>query len=199
VEKPTRSELATRKPWTSYCGESQLSKFKLAWQRFRSHFWLALFFDALVILSIFLSVHAWQTRDLPVNEPAPETLLAQLDGAGIRSVVKEGEPGIVYFFAPWCFYCRSSIGNLDELVEEGRVSWGTVVALDYGDASEVQDFIEQTGISLPVLMGTGKTAVDWGIRGFPTYFVVDADGRISSRSVGYSTKAGMMFRNWKSR
>jgi len=190
--------LATRELWTSYCGENRLSKIKLAWQRFRSRFWLALIFDALVILSVIFFVHAWQTRYLPVDEPVPETLLTQLDGAGISSVVKPGESGIVYFFAPWCFYCRSSIGNLDELVEDGQVAWGTAVALDYGDTGEVQAFVEQTGISLPVLMGTGKTAMDWGIRGFPTYFVVDADGRISSRSVGYSTKAGMMFRNWKS-
>ena len=71
-----------------------------------------------------------------------------------------------------------------------------MIALDYGDVNEVQAFIEKTGVTLPVLMGTGQTAVDWGIRGFPTYFVIDAQGRISSRSVGYSTEVGMMVRNW---
>jgi thiol-disulfide isomerase/thioredoxin len=173
-----------------------VSQFKAAWQRFRSHFWLSLAFDAFLIMSVFLAVHAWQTRDLPVNEPVPETVLALLDGSGISSAVSQGETGIVYFFAPWCFYCRSSIGNLDELVAEGRVAWGTVVALDYSDADEVQVFIEKTGVSLPVLLGTRMTAADWGIRGFPTYFVIDARGQISSRSVGYSTGVGMRFRNW---
>ena len=46
--------------------------------------------------------------------------------------VSEGEAGIVYFFAPWCFYCRTSIGNLDDLVADGNVAWATAVALDYG-------------------------------------------------------------------
>ena len=176
-----------------------MSRFKLAWQRFRSHFWLALVFDALVIMSIFLSVHAWQTRNLPVNELAPQTLLARLDGSEILSAVQPGESGIVYFFAPWCFYCRSSIGNLDELVEQGDVAWGIAVALDYDDAGKIQVFVEQTGITLPVLMGTRQTAVDWGIRGFPTYFVIDDQGQISSRSVGYSTGLGMMVRSWMAR
>jgi len=171
-----------------------LSKFKLAWQRFRSHFWIALAFDALVIVSIFLSIHAWQTRDLPVDEPVPESLLAQLDGSGVRSVLKPGKAGIVYFFAPWCFYCRHSIGNLDELVEEDRIAWATVVALDYGDANEVQAFVNETGISLPVLMGTRLTANEWGVRAFPTYFVIDEQGQIHSRSVGYSSWLGMWFR-----
>jgi hypothetical protein len=34
------------------------------------------------------------------------------------------------------------------------------------------------------------------VRAFPTYYVIDADGRISSRSVGYSTGFGMLMRNW---
>jgi len=49
-----------------------VSRLKAAWQRFRSHFWLSLAFDAFVIMSVFLAVHAWQTRNLPVNEPVPE-------------------------------------------------------------------------------------------------------------------------------
>jgi len=176
-----------------------LSQIKAAWQRFRSHFWLTLVFDVFVILSVFIAVHAWQTRKLPINEPVPQTMLALLEGSGIHSAVSPGEAGIVYFFAPWCIYCRGSIGNLDKLVAEGRVAWGTAVALDYGDAGEVQAFITQTGISLPVLMGTRQTGADWGVRAFPTYFVIDAQGKISSRSVGYSTGFGMMVRNWLAR
>jgi len=166
------------------------------WQRFRSRFWLSLAFDVIVLLTIFLLINTWQTRDLPVDEPAPETILALLDGSGLQSAVIPGEAGIVYFFAPWCFYCRSSIDNLQDLIREGYVNWGTVVALDYGDAGEVQTFIDETGVSLPVLMGNAGTARDWHIRAFPTYYVIDAEGRISSRSVGYSTGLGMLIRNW---
>lgn len=171
-------------------------RFKAAWQRLRSHFWWSLSLDVLVILGVFVAVHAWQTRNLPVDQPVPETVLALLDGSGIQSAVASGETGIVYFFAPWCVYCRGSIGNLDDLVGEGRVAWGTVIALDYSDAGEVQEFIEQTGITLPVLMGTRHTAADWGVRGFPTYFVIDSQGHIASRSVGYSTELGLKVRNW---
>ena len=31
---------------------------------------------------------------------------------------------------------------------------------------------------------TGKTAADWGIKIYPTTYLVDADGRIRYRSVG---------------
>ena len=169
------------------------------WQKFRKHFWLSLAFDVVLISAVFFAVHSWQTRNLPVDEPAPETILALLDGSGIHPAVITGEAGIVYFFAPWCFYCRTSIDNLDELVAEGKVAWATVVALDYQDAAEVQEFIDETGVSLPVLMGNPAIASDWSVRAFPTYYVIDADGRITSRAVGYSTRAGMWFRHWRAR
>jgi peroxiredoxin len=170
--------------------------FKQAWQRFRKRFWWSLGFDAALILVVFFAIHSWQTRNLPVDEPAPETVLALLDGSGIQSAVAAGQTGVVYFFAPWCFYCRSSIGNLDDLVADGRVSWATAVALDYSDANEVQEFIDKTGITLPVLMGNTGTTSDWSVSAFPTYYVIGADGNISSRSVGYSTKFGMLIRHW---
>jgi thiol-disulfide isomerase/thioredoxin len=172
------------------------ARFIEAWKRFRSRFWLSLLLDVFLIGMVFFAIHSWQTRNLPINEAVPPTVLALLDGSGIQSANRPGEAGIVYFFAPWCFYCRSSIGNLQDLVADGRVNWGTVVALDYGGADEVQAFIDETGVTLPVLMGTAQTAADWRIRGYPTYYVIDARGEIHSRSVGYSTLAGMWFRNW---
>jgi len=91
---------------------------KQTWTKLRSNYWLALLFDIALIAVVFFAIHAWQTRDLPIDELAPETILALLDGSGISSAVTEGETGIVYFFAPWCFYCRHSIGNLDDLAAE---------------------------------------------------------------------------------
>jgi thiol-disulfide isomerase/thioredoxin len=172
------------------------STLKENWRRLRSRFWASLAFDVAVLIAVFAAVHAWQTRDLPDDEAAPVTKLAVLDEGGSRSAVIPGQPGIVYFFAPWCGVCRASIDNLDDLVAGGQVAWGTVVALDYADAAEVRDFIERTGVSLPVLMGDSRTALDWSVRAFPTYYVIDADGRIDSRSVGYSTWLGMRVRSW---
>jgi hypothetical protein len=60
----------------------------------------------------------------------------------------------------------------------------------------VREFIDETGVDLPVLLGSQKTTRDWQIRGFPTYFVIDGDGKIVSRSVGYSTKIGLQTRVW---
>ena len=170
-----------------------------AWKKFRQRRWLSLAFDVAVLLVIFFGVHAWQTRNLPVDQPAPVTLLTELGSGKRQDAVRPGEVGVVYFFAPWCRVCRASIDNLGHLVDSDRIGWGTVVALDYADSREVQQFVDGVGVSLPVLLGDSRTAADWSVRAFPTYYVIDAAGNISSRSVGYSTWLGMWVRGWLAR
>jgi thiol-disulfide isomerase/thioredoxin len=171
-----------------------ISTLREGWRRLRQRFWLSLLVDAAAILLVFFAIHAWQTRDLPVDRPAPLTELRLLEEVRHQAAVVPGEAGVVYFFAPWCFYCRHSIDNLDRLVDEGKIAWASTVALSYGSEAEVTEFVRETGISLPVLLGETSTAADWSVTAFPTYYVIDANGEISSRSVGYSTWLGMWLR-----
>ena len=173
-----------------------ISRFKSAWKTLRSHFWGALAVDVLFIIMVFMLVSMWQTRNLPDDEHTPPLEAFWLDDRTADSVMVSGEVGVVYFFAPWCFYCRVSIDNLDELVASGKLAWARVVALEYESLDDVREFIDETGVDLPVLLGSQQTTRDWQIRGFPTYFVIDGDGKIASRSVGYSTKIGLQTRVW---
>lgn len=170
-----------------------------SWKKFRAHYWLALGFDLLLLVLLLWAIHAWQTRHLPLGEPAPSTSLPLLASAATAAAIQDGEPGVVYFFAPWCSICKHSIGNVDEQVRSGDIQWAAAIALDYSNPAEVTEFVAATGITLPTLMGTEQTARDWNIRAFPTYFVIDAAGNISSRSVGYSTSLGLYWRNWLAR
>lgn len=175
-----------------------IKKLKSAWQSLRGNYWASLAFDVFLIILAFSLVSMWQTRDLPDDEYTPELEAFWLDEMKADSVMVSGEVGVVYFFAPWCFYCRNSIDNLDSLVKSGKLAWARVVALEYGDLDEVREFIKETDVDLPVLLGSQKTTQDWQIRAFPTYFVIDKDGRISSRSVGYSSSVGLKTRVWMS-
>lgn len=173
-----------------------IAKLKSWWKALRGHFWGSLAVDVLLIITAFTLVHMWQTRDLPDDDHTPPLELMWLDDRQADSIMVPGEVGVIYFFAPWCFYCKHSIDNLDKLVASGKLSWARTVALEYGSLDEVREFLNETGVNLPVLLGGPKTTSDWNIRAFPTYFVIDEDGQIASRSVGYSTKIGMQSRVW---
>ena len=166
------------------------------WPRLRARRWLSLAFDVTLIVGLMLAIHAWQARSLPIDEPAPQAMLERLQGGADHVIPGNGETGVVYFFAPWCHICERSIGSLDALVENGSIAWAHSVALDYADTQSVEAFVERTGISLPVLLGGQQQVDKWGIRAFPTYFVIDGEGRIASRSVGYSTSLGLRARVW---
>jgi thiol-disulfide isomerase/thioredoxin len=175
-----------------------IKRLKTAWKKLRDHFWASLAVDVVLLIAVFILISMWQTRNLPDDEHTPPLELAWLDDKSADSIMVPGETGVVYFFAPWCFYCRKSIDNLDQLVANGSLAWARVVALEYESLDEVREFINETGVQLPVLLGGPQTGKDWQIRGFPTYFVIDGDGSISSRSVGYSTKIGLQARVWMS-
>jgi len=169
---------------------------KTAWKALRANYWGSLAFDVVWIMLAFMLIHVWQTRNLPDDEHTPPLELAWLDDMKADSIMVAGETGVVYFFAPWCFYCRHSIDNLDELVASGKLPWARAVALDYGSLDEVRGFIRETDVHLPVLLGSPQTTQDWQVQAFPTYFVIGGDGQIVSRSVGYSTKVGLQTRVW---
>lgn len=165
-----------------------------AWTSFRNHYWASLAFDVFLLVVVFLLISVWQTRDLPDDDHRPPLELGWLDDMRADLVIVPGEVGVIYFFAPWCFYCKKSIDNLDGLVKGGDLAWARVVALDYQSLDEVREFIDGTGVDLPVLLGNPQTSSDWQIRAFPTYFVIDEEGAITSRSVGYSTYLGLRAR-----
>ena len=176
-----------------------IKKLKSAWKALRGHFWGSLAVDVALIITAFLLVNMWQTRDLPDDDHTPPLELAWLDDMQADSVLVAGKVGVVYFLAPWCFYCCNSIDNLDELVSSGKLAWARIVALEYESLDEVREFLDETRVHLPVLLGGPQTTKDWQIRAFPTYFVIDSKGQIVSRSVGYSTKIGLRTRVWMNR
>lgn len=173
-----------------------ISSIRSRWRALRGNFWASLAVDVVLLISVFVLISMWQTRNLPDDEHTPLLESVWLDDMQAESVMVSGETGVVYFFAPWCFYCKKSIDNLDDLVSSGQLAWARVVALEYESLDEVREFIKETDVSLPVLLGGPQTSNDWQIRGFPTYFVIDGDGSIVSRSVGYSTKIGLQARVW---
>ncbi len=169
------------------------------WRRVRANRALATTVDACAIVLLFLAISSWQSRSLlPVSEQqvAPQLHLTDLQGRAHDLHKSKADQVVVYFFAPWCRVCKLSAGNLQAL-REARSSAELeiyLVALSYGDRAEVEAFATRHKLTVPVLLGNELTALDWRIKAFPTYYVIDGQRRIRSRSMGYSTEIGLRFR-----
>ncbi len=151
-----------------------------------------------LFVAVFLAVHAWQTRgliDTGAALPAPATALADLQGRPRDLEEFRGRPVLVYFFAPWCGVCAASAGNLARLARWRADGLQVVlVALDYETVGDVADYARRHELTVPVLLGDRDTAAAWRVAGYPTYYVLDGEGRVRRRDFGYSTLAGLWFR-----
>lgn len=146
-------------------------------------------------------IQYWQTRDLlSKNQTAPVFTLQDLSGKERSLSEYRGKPVVIYFFAPWCTVCKvssSNIGYLRKLRDSDKLAILTV-GLSFSEAGEIKSFAESHGLNnevLPVLLGDQATADNYKIEAFPTFYFIDAEGRVTSTATGYSTTAGLFFRS----
>lgn len=132
------------------------------------------------------------------GQAAPDLRGMTLTGDVYDLADLEARPAMVYFFAPWCRICAVSSGNLNRLrrwrdPDDIEI---VAVALDYGSAEEVREYVERHDLNVTVVLGDTNVSRQWQIRGFPSYYVLDAEHRIIRRDIGYSTQLGLWLRAW---
>ena len=154
--------------------------------------WLRWVRDILLILIVIGLVQWWQSRNL-ASDLAPPLVGVMLDGSPYQLDPTEG-PWLVHFWAEWCPICRMEQDSVAAIAEDYPV---ITVATTSGTADEVSTFLNDQGVSMPVLMDEdGVIARSWGVNGVPAKFVVGTDGRIQSATMGYSPSIGMRLRLW---
>lgn len=114
--------------------------------------------------------------------PTPDAAVETMDGAPIALADLRGRVAVVNFWATWCAPCVEEMPSLDRLSASLDPAQAVVVAIsgDRGGAKVVRPFLERRGIGrLDVWIDAkGRLARAAGIRGLPTTFVVDREGRI---------------------
>ena len=154
--------------------------------------WQRRLLEAALILGVIFGAQYWQTRGLPEGI-APPLVGVLTDGQTIK--VGAGDTAtLVAFWATWCPVCKAEEGNIVAVAKDHRV---IPVAMQSGDAATVLKHLKERGIDLPQLIDAdGRHAMNWRVSGVPTHFVVDANGIIRFRVVGYATTWGLKARLW---
>ncbi|WP_328987764.1 peroxiredoxin family protein [Thiorhodovibrio winogradskyi] len=125
-------------------------------------------------------------------DPMPEAPLAPAfelqtpDGARVALADLRGEIVLVNFWATWCPPCRAEMPAMERAWQELRDKGVRFLAINVDeDGGTVADFAKSLGVSFPLLLDPGgKVTQAWPLRGLPTTFVVDADGRLRLIALG---------------
>jgi thiol-disulfide isomerase/thioredoxin len=151
-----------------------------------------------VFVVIVAGLQAWRARDLlPADErtAAPAFHLSDLEGRQWSRADLVGRPTVVYFFAPWCGVCAASSPQLRWFHRwRGDDVQVLLVGLDWSTIAELRDYATRHALRMPVLVGNPATAAAFRVRGYPTYYVVDSQGRVAARDIGVTTFVGLWIR-----
>ena len=132
------------------------------------------------------------TTSWPGGRPAPSFSLKDLAGNMVSLSDFKGKVVILDFWATWCPPCALEIPHFVTLQEQYWAMGFTVlgVAVSSGDAGMVNSFARKYRINYPILMADGQVQKAFGgIRSIPTTFIIDAEGNMRYRYIGYRDKA----------
>lgn len=134
-----------------------------------------------------------------INVPAPQFTLTDLEGKNVSLSDFKGKVVIVDFWATWCGPCLSSFPGMKEAVEKYEAT-GKAKFLFVNTWENVEnkkqnaaDFIKKNNYPFHVLMDEKNEVVSaFKVSGIPTKFVIDGNGNIRFKSVGFSGNTNEM-------
>jgi thiol-disulfide isomerase/thioredoxin len=135
-----------------------------------------------------------------VNKPAPLFELKDFDGNIVKLADLKGKIVVIDFWATWCGPCLSSFPALQKVYNKYNANPNIVIlALNTWERTKgaekeqaVKQFIADNLYTFKVLFDEENIVTQYGVTGIPTKFIVDQDGMIQFKSVGFTGEAAMI-------
>jgi thiol-disulfide isomerase/thioredoxin len=117
---------------------------------------------------------------LKVGDPAPEAMLETLDGDHLWVSQLKGKVVVLDFWASWCGPCIAALPSMKKLARAHGDGPFMLLSIS-GDANgaRLREFVANHEMGWTQCWdGNSDAQRAYGVRGFPTYFVIDRAGRI---------------------
>ncbi len=129
---------------------------------------------------------ASQEEELP-SVPAPDFTLTDQFGESHTLSDYQGQIVFLNFWATWCSPCKSEMPDIQALYEAHGGNAEDLVVLGVaqpgvgreGSSEDIANFLAEGGYTYPVVMDEdGSVFAQYGIRAFPTTFMISSDGTV---------------------
>lgn len=157
----------------------------------RAKFWRSLFIQCLLLLTVYVGMQLWQSRNAMTGQ-APPINAVLLSGEQVSLTNHMGKPVLVHFWASWCSICRFEEPSISSIAEDHAV---LTFASQSGDADSLRTYIKEHNLKFPVIEDEqGEWAQLYGVKGYPSSFIIAPDGSIYDVEIGYSSNWGLRLR-----
>ncbi len=148
----------------------------------------------ILLFALLLSIALAATAQKPgegltslLDKPrAPDFQLSDVDGNIHHLSDYRGRVLIVNFWATWCPPCRAEMPSMQRAWEKLQQEGIMMLAVNVGeDEDTIFQFTANYPVEFPLLMDLDSKIIgQWPVRGLPTTFVVDPQGRLTYRAIG---------------
>jgi thiol-disulfide isomerase/thioredoxin len=131
--------------------------------------------------------HLDEMHNLAVGKPAPEIDSKDIDGKRLKLSDFRGKVVVLVFWGSWCGPCMREVPHERALAEKYKGRPFTLLGVNCNEKADVaKTTIEAEKMTWPQWYdgeeSGGPIAEKFHVRGFPTIFVIDAQGMIRSKN-----------------
>lgn len=163
--------------------------------RLRDRRWFRWTRDLLVLAVALAVVGTLQTWRHLGRGATPALTLRTLSGDPVDLDALRGRPVLLAVWAPWCPVCKANAGALARAARlAGDRAHVVSVAASFDDPAEVGAAARDQGLPGPVLLADDDAVRALRVESYPTYYFLDAEGRVKRSAAGYTTTLGLLAR-----
>jgi len=121
------------------------------------------------------------------SDPAPNFTLKALDGKNLKLSELTGTVVLLNFWASWCGPCRQEMPLLNAMHNKYEPLGFTVLGVNVEqNIDDARGFMQDFPVDFPVVLDQrNEVSSAYKIVGMPTTLILDRDGNIRYRHVGY--------------
>ena len=155
---------------------------------------IGLFFVAFATYSLSVKLDLRRpvsSTKVKLGDTTPDFSLSDLQGnpIGLHRTAKENKLVLVNFWATWCGPCRLEMPIFEKIYLERKDEGFEILAISVKEDSKVvKDYLDKKPVSFPILLDPdGTVAEQYGIRAFPTTFLVNSGSEVEQVIEGLDT------------
>ncbi len=121
------------------------------------------------------------------REAIPAFDLPTVRGGRLSAAALRGRVVLLNFWASWCAPCRTEMPALDSLRREITDTTFVFVGVnEEKDTAAARAFLDDLGFDFPVVLGRGRLREQFHYPGLPYTVLVDRDGKVVNRWIGFA-------------